>query len=211
MFKKNVKTTQLAKEINIPQQTLQRIVTGISPNPHVSTLKPIADYFKVSVEQLMGKEHLPASYLPFPFILFKEDFQRKAREIPVLTWDQLEDFFHNNKTNNKKIIISIDLNEKCFGLIMNDFSMDPYFSQGTLLIIDPIKNPKDRSFILVKAYDEKIYLFRQILIDGQYKYLKSLNPDLKKFKMKLLNEKDKILGVLVEARQIYEAEPSTQI
>lgn len=204
MFKKNVKTTELAKKINIPQQTLQRIVSGVSPNPHSSTLKPIANYFDVSIDQLTGTEQLPESYLPFPAVRFKGNLQHRVREIPLLTWEQLDYFFTQKKDHDNKIIITVDLNEKCFGLIMNDSSMDPYFSQGTLLIMDPEKTFNDRSFILVKLYHEKIYLFRQLLMDGQHKYLKPLNPDLKIFKMKLLNEKDHVLGVLVEARKIYE-------
>lgn len=206
MFKKNVKTTELAKEIKVPQQTLQRIVTGVSPNPHSSTLKPIADYFDVSVDQLTGTEHLPESYFPFPSVRFKGDLQRKVKEVPLLTWEQMDNFFNgDNKGNDNKIIVTADLNEKCFGLIMGDSSMDPYFSQGTLLIIDPEKSFKDRSFVLVKLQDKALYLFRQVLIDGQHKYLKPLNPDLKAFKMKLLDEKDRILGVLVEARKIFES------
>lgn len=204
MFKKNVKATELAKEIKVQQQTLQRIVSGVSPNPHSSTLKPIADYFDVSIDQLTGTEQLPESYLPFPSVRFKGDLQRKVREVPLLTWEQIDNFFnHDNKGNDNKIIVTVDFNEKCFGLTMGDSSMDPYFSQGTLLIIDPEKPFKDRSFVLVKLHDEALYLFRQILIDGQHKYLKPLNPDLKAFKMKLLDEKDHIFGVLVEARKVY--------
>lgn len=59
MFKKDIRTTQLAREIDVPQQTLQRIVAGLSPSPHRKTLEPLAEYFSISVDQLTGKKPLP--------------------------------------------------------------------------------------------------------------------------------------------------------
>ena len=46
MFKKNINATQLARKIDVPQQTLHRILAGSSPNPHLKTLGPLADFFQ---------------------------------------------------------------------------------------------------------------------------------------------------------------------
>lgn len=50
MFKKNISATKLASKINTPQQTLHRIISGSSPNPHFKTLELLAEFFEVSVE-----------------------------------------------------------------------------------------------------------------------------------------------------------------
>ncbi len=48
--------------------------------------------------------------------------------------------------------------------------------------------------------DTKAPIFRQLVIDGEDKYLKPLNPDLSNFKMRNLEDADIILAVLIEAR-----------
>ncbi len=63
MFKKDIRTTQLAREIDVSQQTLQRIVVGLSPNPYRKTLVPLAEFFSISVDQLTGKKPLPDEWM----------------------------------------------------------------------------------------------------------------------------------------------------
>ena len=88
---------------------------------------------------------------------------------------------------------------------MNDSSMEPQFEKGTTLIINPNKPFKDRGFILVLLCETNTLVFRQVLIDADYKYLKSLHPDLSAFPMRVVDDNDKIFGTLVEARRTYEA------
>lgn len=210
MLKKNIKTTQLARTTKVPQQTLQRIVTGTTPNPHISSLKPIADHFDITIEQLKGEQQLPKELLLTAG--FEDILVKKAINVPLLTWEQLKDLNKINKQRNgvgietfeNIITISANFDEKCFGLIMNDSSMDPYFPKDSILVINPEKEIKDRCFALIKLNKEKIFIFRQILLDGQHEYLKPLNPDLTNFQMRLLNKEDKIIGVLVEARRVYD-------
>jgi transcriptional regulator with XRE-family HTH domain len=201
MLKKSIKTAQLARAIKVPRQTLQRIVSGSSPNPHDSTLEPIANYFNVSVSQIKGEKELPSSLSFFPTVFFEKDVYK----IPVLKWDNLDRIkqAHANDTL-EKIAITSDINKNSFGLVLSDSSMAPFFTKGTILIIDPERDYRDRSFILAKLGEENLFLFRQILIDGQFKYLKPLSPDLNKFEMRIFNNnKDEVLGVLIEARKHY--------
>lgn len=205
MFKKDIRTSNLARKTGIPQQTLQRIVSGVSLAPHLSTLMSITKYFGITIAQLKGEEPLPESYLPLTH--FTTPATWTGIELPLLTWDQLTTF--DNKTisldNVKKLIVSPDISKECFGLIMCDSSMDPYFPLDSILIFDLKKSIKDRSFALVKLNKTNQYIFRQVIIDAQYKYLKSMNPDLSHYPMLALSHKDKIIATLVEARKNYTA------
>jgi len=49
----------LADATKVPQPTIFRILQGESRDPRNSTLKPIADYFGITVAQLRGDEHMP--------------------------------------------------------------------------------------------------------------------------------------------------------
>lgn len=54
MSEKGIKSAELARKTGIGQPVIYRIMTGTTDNPQVLTLKPIADYFGVSLEQLLG-------------------------------------------------------------------------------------------------------------------------------------------------------------
>lgn len=49
-----IKSAQLARETGIGQPVVHRLMTGATENPQVLTLKPIADFFDVSLDQLLG-------------------------------------------------------------------------------------------------------------------------------------------------------------
>jgi len=79
--------------------------------------------------------------------------------------------------------------------------MDPVFPKNTFLIADPDKHAKDRSYVIAKLsnFDEPI--FRQLLIDAHDRYLKALSPDFDQYKMTRLNENDKILSTVIQAKR----------
>lgn len=54
MLEKGVNSAELARRSGVPQPVIYRLMTGATENPQVLTLKPIANYFGVSIEQLLG-------------------------------------------------------------------------------------------------------------------------------------------------------------
>ena len=51
---KGISSAELARKTGISQPVVYRLISGETSNPQVLTLKPIADYFGVSLEQLLG-------------------------------------------------------------------------------------------------------------------------------------------------------------
>ena len=60
MSEDDINTSALARKTNILQPVMHRLVTGDTDNPRIDTLLPIAKYFGITVDQLMGKFPLPA-------------------------------------------------------------------------------------------------------------------------------------------------------
>lgn len=203
MFKKDIRTTQLAREIDVPQQTLQRIVAGLSPNPHRKTLEPLADFFSVSVDQLTGKKPLPDELMSESVGIEKSSF---THQIPLLDRSNVECFLKDRDPSLIKDRLAADdsVTNEAFALAMSDSSMEPYLPEGAILILDPSKTPRDRGFVLVSIHGSQALVFRQLLIDGEHRYLKPMNPDLAAFPMRLLRDEDRILGVLLELRHRYD-------
>lgn len=201
MFDRSIKTMELARVTHLPQPTVQRIVTGTTANPHISSLLPIADFFGVSVEQLKGNEPIPQ--LESPQVLPTGMIQ-----IPISTWQDViygpKTLNDTNITAHKTLWVEDKINAAAFALVLPDASMFPVFPKGSLIIIDPDKAAKDRSYVLVALKDHSEALFRQLLIDANKQYLKPLSPDLEHFPMIPLSQEDKICGVLVQARKDFE-------
>jgi SOS-response transcriptional repressor LexA len=198
MFQRGIRTTDLARRTNVPQPTLSRIMSGTTANPHQSSLEAIANFFQLTVDQLKGLQ-------PIPWLDPITPEAAGWKKIPLLTWEQATKWTEGkcDLSDNELLFSDAKVGNRAYALTVKDASMEPQFSKDTLLIIDPDKKPKDRSYIvaILKNYPE--ILFRQLLIDGPYQYLKPISPDFDKFKMMLLEKDDRISGVLVQARRDY--------
>ena len=200
MFKKKIKTAQLARELEMPKQTLNRIVNGTSPNPHSKNLLPLADYFNISLEQLQGKKPLPNNLVD----LHLPSEKPKAKMISLFGWQDLLNMEQKQEIDSDTtIFVTHGLSDMAFAVPLDDTSMEPMFRKDSILIMDPDKQYGDRSFVLVKLYEANQVIFRQLLIDADQRYLKSISPDLDTFPMRLLDDNDQIIGTLVEARQVF--------
>lgn len=67
----------------MPQPTIHRILTGESTEPRLSTLKPLADYFGVSVSELRGEGVLEMD-APYYYPAAKEAGAGYSRDEEIL-------------------------------------------------------------------------------------------------------------------------------
>lgn len=58
MDRTSINQNELAERTKVPQPTINRILSGESKDPRHSTVKPLADFFGISVAQLRGDEPL---------------------------------------------------------------------------------------------------------------------------------------------------------
>jgi hypothetical protein len=192
LFQRDMKPVDLARELDIPQPTIHRLVAGKSTRPYKSSLQPIADYFCVSMEQLLGEELLPN--------IENTQINSKIKKINILPWDEIDYHKETGKSDKKQHIIIAADESNCFAMIMHDHSMEPVFPKGTILIFNPNQSPIDRSYVLVKLNGTKYPIFRQLLIDAENRFLKSINPDLISHQLRLLERDDYIIATLFESR-----------
>ena len=201
MADKEIRATELARKTDLPQPTVHRIVSGISPNPHISSLKPIAKFFNVTIDQLKGLK--PISWLNINGLLKTQ--LTANREIPILSWQEVCDWKIKLQSKEFEQVVSCDtdVGESAFAVTMNDDSMEPVFTEDTILIIDPHKEFHHKDYILVKRIKTNDIVFRQIIIDDEHRYLKPLNTNDEKFKISLLEQGDEILGALTQMKRSF--------
>ena len=184
--------------MKIPNATLNKLKTGIITDPRGSTLKIIANYFDISVGQLLGTEPMNMQHLPIA---------EKSIPIPVLTYEQVLQgdlpalINANNHTEWTYHTLSNDQikHHNIFAIKPIGCAMLPLFTDGnTITIIDCNATISSKNYILVHIARSGELLFRQILIDGLTKILKPTNPE---FSSITLTDEDNIIGVVVALKK----------
>ncbi len=198
MAELNMNESELARRTGIGQPVIHRICSGETDNPKVATLSPIANFFAISISQLIGDEPLPTHRIPGTFNPGVQGWC----QVPWLAWTQI--LLWPNAINNLEslpsVAVDLDLSQYAYAVTMHDNTMEPRFMRGTLLIMEPNLHPSNGDFVMVHVGSEAIPSFKQLLIDGVYYHLKSLNPD---FKTRVLRKPYRFLGVMVQAKMNY--------
>jgi transcriptional regulator with XRE-family HTH domain len=134
---------ELSSKLELSYPPLYNLVTGRS-NPTMDTLLKIANYFNLSISQLIGD--IPIN---------KIDSTNYSKIIPLLQWTNAAKFLcERNSTQHdfKQLLISSEyfIPEKTFSLYANERT-EPLFKTGTLLIFNEITSD-------IKHYDNKYVL-----------------------------------------------------
>jgi len=158
----------LCRGVNLPQTTINRLLSGQTNDPRISTLLVVAQFFDISIEQLLGKDLI---------ILDSVWKQTKGLTLPVLPWECLSDWFSEAKDKckiNRWIKTEKSLNKNSFA-VSSPASCCGIFGEGSLLIMNNIQEDpvKDGQIALVESDSEEFYL-RKVLKEGNSIYLKRL-------------------------------------
>lgn len=116
------------------------------------------------------------------------------RQIPLLRMDTLGK--NSNDAFDEMITADSSYPPSCFAVKLENTSMEPTFNRNSILIFDPLKEPRNGDFIVFSVDTTGQYFFRQYFYDGDEIYLKSMDSMYKNFK----NEKITIHGILIESR-----------
>lgn len=189
-----ISENELARRTGVPQQVINRILSGENKNPKLATLSPLCNYFMVTLSQMIGDE-IQSSNTKLNTI------HLGWQEIPVLKWDLLAKVSLNQllSQNNEKILVDIKLANCIFALRMLGNSMEPKFSEGTILVFDHGNTPKNGDFALLCLSDREIEV-RQIFIKNSMVYKKSLNPTSNDYNLTPIKENTRYLGLLIQSK-----------
>ena len=195
----NLSVSDLAKLVNIPQPTLHHILSGSTKSPRKKLLATLADFFSISIEQLIGKERLP-NVIPKRI---KQDL--KISTVPIIQWDMIKKWPINDivDLNLNEIILDKKVSDYSFGLIIKDASLEPMFPEEALLIFDFEKVPLDRSFVLTHLRKDDNIVLNRLFIENNERYIKLDKMDGNAKLIKLDLAFDRIIGTLIEVRIPY--------
>lgn len=192
---------QLAQQTNLPASTISRLrsnTTDFSPN--LSTLLPIAEFFRVTLSQLIGEEPINASV----YGTFKPTKICKF-PLPVLDAKTIQAFLTEQLAESSLTVdVDISVSEKSFAYVLQGNAMEPHFPDKTLLIIDPAVSFENLDHILVIPKGKMSPILRQVLVDGDEQYIRALNPAFNEF-AKFDHSSHQVLGVMVQSRRNFKS------
>jgi transcriptional regulator with XRE-family HTH domain len=188
--KVGISEAELARKIKIPIATFNKIKNGKITDPRSSTLKIIANYFGLTVDQLLGyapiTTNIDSTILYVPVLSLENIIKTDTSK---LTYANHKDWV----SFNPQLQIA---NHKIIAIQTNGEAMLPFFDNDTLAIVDCEQIGQSNQYVLayIKSRDEII--LRQLLCDGNFRVLKPLNSS---FSIINLTDEDRVLGVVVHS------------
>jgi transcriptional regulator with XRE-family HTH domain len=193
----NISEAELARVTQLPQPTIHRLISGSTLDPRVSTLQALTDYFNVTFDYLLAKSPLlPLSELGL--------LHSGAHQLfPIIEWDEVITFLEKPSQITQKYSDKGDWATTDLAMDKNSFvlktraSMEPRFSRGTLLFIEPNENAEDGDLVLAYYKKEQQLALRSVVIDGRSRFLQSvMSPS----QMDAFDKDKIILGVVAQSK-----------
>jgi SOS-response transcriptional repressor LexA len=194
MALRNVSMNQLHKLTGVPLTTINRMATSKNINPTIATLIPIANYFGVTLNQLMGIDPLNTG------LATNQNCEKTAIliNVPLITWEQAISWSTDHAKIKTEKTISTDarLRANSFALIITEPTLEGFFPTS-VLIVDSEANPEHSDYAIVYKIGQKRATLKQILIDDDKIYLRPLN---KEYQTQMMSKSYIILGTVAQVR-----------
>ena len=125
--------------------------------------------------------------------------------VPLISWVQAGNWTecmdpYPPGVADERVSPSTRVSACAFALTVRGDSMEPRFTEGDVLIVDPEIEARSGDFVIVRLDDAQEATFKQLVIDGAQRFLKPLNA---RYPVVEINGNATIVGVVVEKRQVF--------
>ena len=158
----------LCRGVNLPQTTVNRLLSGHTTDPRINTLVAIAQFFEVSLEQLLGFEALIPNNL---------GISTRGCILPIINWGHLKGWLYNNLEVSNELHRWIkterNFNEHSFALPAPAACSQVFGEEGLLLMNRLKSNDFEDGKIVLLEQNTEFYL-RKVLREGSQWFAKRL-------------------------------------
>lgn len=218
--KKGLSQSDLARGLGISPQAVQKWEDG--GQPRFGRLREIADVLGIELSSLVKQTAYEAALQSadeMPEILVARERRQKKRleftemnrtdfvgKLPLISWVQAGEWLENVENfhpGNAEDWIPVPFNHgpKAFCLRVDGESMyDPSgaksYAPGDFIAVDPMREAVNRSMVVVRLDHDEKATFKQLLLDGDTRMLRALNPSWPNRLMEM-PAGSKIVGVVI--------------
>ncbi len=151
---RGLKLNEIARATRIPQGSLFRLAAGLSKNPTAHTLLTIANYFKVSVDYLLGLEETSFE-LKVPIENTVCD-PNALRKIPLIEWDKIKEWAYWGlgtlpENFDNWILYESQVDAKAFAVYIRNYIYKHSFPKGYTLIVEPQAAYKADDYVIASV------------------------------------------------------------
>ncbi len=148
---------------NLSPMTISRIINGVTKNPGIDALELLADYFNVSIDDLiksnlaksnLSKKKAQPRHLPIVSLEDLSDLE-SIESLDLMTWKNWQTVSANAEN---------EISSLAFTIITDD-TFYPRFPAGARLIFDPKEAPQNNDLVLVKHKLTNKVELRELKID----------------------------------------------
>ena len=185
MSRARISSDELARQIGVPATTIKRIRNNEHANPTIYTLIPIANYFSISLNELISASISMNNILTFS----------KINRVPIFSWQEgihYKEIEYNKRPKN--ILTERPVSEKSFALMIEDDSLD-FFQKGGFLIVDPLEQPLHGDYVIIANLEKNLFSIRKFIVDVDQIYLKPLIAGVP---ISIVTLEHKIMGVILQ-------------
>lgn len=185
-------STELARRTGLVQPVIYRMASGETINPKIDTLIPLAKYFKITLDQLVGQNS-------DAIIAQQIKANSDATRLPLLSWQEATCWpeVALKEKATKYFYTNTAVSSDSFAITVKDSTMAPHFPEKSIIIVDSHPPLKNKQFAIIHIKKRKEAIFRQVLLDGNDVTLKPLNPDIKVVHLKKSDDYQ-VIGIVVE-------------
>lgn len=164
---------RLSKLTGVSATNIIRMKNDVESNPTINTLLPIASYFNLSIEQLLGIEKISNKNI------YKIN-KLKIDKIPVISHQKIKDLVGNNAIKPISYTYAENLiSNTSFALVIDNNIMAPIFPNGIVVIFDPEQEIEDKDFVVAYESNTESTFFRQYLKGDKQSLLIAKNRNIK--------------------------------
>lgn len=158
--KQGTNPTALAKATGVQQPTIHRILKGESDDPRTATVKPLADYFGVSVEfmRTADAEVFDHGKPPEPYEVEAAPNLRRFKNVPIVGTVEggpdgyLEELGHP-VGHGDGLIEYPAKDHNTYALRVRGESMRPRIKSGEFIVVEPNTEPNPGDDVVVICHD----------------------------------------------------------
>lgn len=130
----------------------------------------------------------------------------QSKTLPIISWVQAGQWnevvdTHPSGQSDEYISVMAKVGSHAFALKVRGDSMEPEFPDKSIIIVDPEREPRHGSYVVVRLDEEMEATFKQLILDGSRKYLKPINPRYPI--LEIDGKKTTISGVVVQMVKEY--------
>lgn len=171
MAETRLNANELARRTGVPPSSIKKIRNNDNPNPTLTTLGPLANFFSITVSQLIGD-----APLKLEMNQAQSTMLNLASQIPIISWDQAASLPIILNKEHPFVFAERQYSKNTFGLVIDE-NINEQFTKGTLILVDYNATFKGHDYALVLKENQKKPSIKQILIEDDQIYFKSLIVD----------------------------------